>query len=37
MSTYEEFQIIISVTLLIIAVLNCFKGDHKNSRPTLRK
>ena len=29
MSTYEEFQLIISVTLLIIAILNYSKNDHR--------
>nr|DAX78541.1 MAG TPA: Putative Holin-like Toxin (Hol-Tox) [Caudoviricetes sp.] len=29
MSTYEEFQIIISVAILIVAILNYIKNDHK--------
>ncbi|WP_416389130.1 putative holin-like toxin [Mediterraneibacter massiliensis] len=29
MSTYEEFQIIISVAILIVAILNYLKNDHK--------
>ena len=32
MSTYEEFQIILDVAMLIVAVLNY---THKNSRPAL--
>ena len=29
MSTYEEFMVILTVALLIVAILNYIKKDHK--------